>query len=166
MQHAEGLGGMPDVLVGDDGVVAMGSLAFDAKDGHKIDTRARFRASRLGLRNDAWNKNPIALRKGSNVWMVDKEKTGQMLSFDRSVTVGFRTGAANGNDNLARSFTGNARLFAIPEKNENAEADRLRKEWFVDMHAETRVRGMVLTPERLYVAGRLYHTLPVQNPAS
>ena len=75
MQHAEGLGGTPDVLIGGDGAIEMGSLAFDAKDGHKIDTRARFRAGRLGLRNDAWNKNPIALRKNSNVWTVDKEKS-------------------------------------------------------------------------------------------
>ena len=166
MQHAEGLGGTPDVLVGGDGAIEMGSLAFDAKDGHKIDTRARFRAGRLGLRNDAWNKNPIALRKNSNVWTVDREKTGQMLAFNKSVTVGFRTGFNHINDNLARSFSGYASLFAIPEKNESAQADQLLKEWLIDMHPEARVRGMVLTPERLFVAGRLYHTNPIENPAS
>jgi len=100
------------------------------------------------------------------VWTVDREKTGQMLAFNKSVTVGFRTGFNHINDNLARSFSGYASLFAIPENNESAQADQLLKEWLIDMHPEARVRGMVLTPERLFVAGRLYHTNPIENPAA
>ena len=102
-------------------------------------------------------------------WTLDKDKvkSGQMLSFNKSVTVGFRTGVNHYNDNLARSFMGSASIFAIPQEDENAKVDHLRKKWSHLMHSETRVRGMALTPERLYVAGRLYHSsLPIKNPES
>ena len=137
---------VPDVLTGQDGSIQMGSWLADAKTGALVESaRKGLRGGRLGLLNDGWYKRPIALRKNLQLWSAGEGKSGQMLSFNPSVTCGFLAPKVDGGDG---TLSGDATLFADVQ---NAED---RKGWSIVMATPSQLKGMVLTPERLYVAGR------------
>jgi outer membrane protein assembly factor BamB len=137
---------VPDVLTGQDGSIQMGSWQADAKTGASVESaRKGLRGGRLGLLNDGWYKRPIALRKNLQLWSAGEGRSGQMLAFNPSVTCGFRAPKVNGGDG---TLSGDATLFADVR---NAPD---RKGWSIAMATPSRLKGMVLTRERLYVAGR------------
>ncbi len=139
--------GVPDVLNAADGTIQMAAYSFDAKTGTKKDSgEARLRGGRLGLLNDAWYKRPIALRKNLQLWSGGGNKAGQMFTFSPLATCGFRAcKSVNGGNG---QMSGDATLYAIPE-------DRDRKNWQITMPNTSRMKGMVIAANRLYVAGRL-----------
>jgi outer membrane protein assembly factor BamB len=138
---------VPDVLTGQDDTIQMGSWQGDAKTGAPVESHSTgLRGGRLGLLNDGWYRRPIALRKNLQLWSAGEGRSGQMLSFNPSVTCGFRAPKVNGSDG---TLSGDATLFADVRNAEDHEG------WSVAMATPSRLKGMVLTPKRLYVAGRL-----------
>ena len=135
--------GVPDVLNGADGNVQMASYVFDAKTGDKKSDETRLRGGRLGLLNDAWYKRPIAMRKNLQLW-TGKNKAGQLFSFSPDATCGYRAcKSVSGGDG---KMSGDATLFGIPEKG---------GQWQIDMPNTSRMKGVVIAADRLYVAGKL-----------
>jgi len=160
----QGYSGVSDVLNGEGQAVQMASWQFDAKTGANTSiAKARLRGGRLGLLNNAWYKRPIALRGGLQRWTADRNKSGQMLSFNESATTGFRASRVSGRTG---ELSGGSELFAIPEETAGPKQCGPLEGWSIEMHTEARVKGMVLTPERLYVAGRLYHARVIENAES
>ena len=140
--------GVPDLLNGLDGSVQMASHSFDAKTGKQRNSPAQgLQGGRLSLLNDAWYKRPLALRKNLQLWSAGGNKTGQMLSFSPIATCGFR--ACESVDGGNGTMKGDAKLFSIPEKGKSG------KSWQLTMPNTSRMKGMVIADDRLYVAGRL-----------
>jgi len=137
--------GVPDVLNGADGTIQMGSYQWRAKTGQRVNTeRHGLQGGRLGLLNDAWYKRPIALRRNLQLWTVGEGRSGQMLAFTPTATCGFQAAKVNGGNG---ALSGDSRLFAALDKKGNPA------KWSIEMDTETRVQGIVLAGERLYVAG-------------
>jgi outer membrane protein assembly factor BamB len=142
----EGHNGVPDVLTAGGGTIQMAAWEVDAKTGKpRTAGQGRLRGGHLGLLNDAWYKRPIAIRRNLSLWSSGDRPTGQMLAFNETTTCGYRAchkvNTGNG------EMSGNALLFAKPSSG---------KEWSVKMPTTSRLRGMVLAGERLYVAGLLH----------
>ena len=139
--------GVPDVLNGADGSVQMASWSFDAKTGTNKDaSQSRLRGGSLGLLNNAWYKRPIAMRKNLQLWSAGGDKSGQMISFSKSATCGFR--ACNRVSGGNGKMSGDATLFAIPENGKSGDR------WSINLPNTTRLRGMAIADKRVYVAGR------------
>ena len=69
-----------------------------------------------------------------------------MVSFSKHATTGFKAALkVNGGNG---KLSGNGTLFAIAEQDKG-------KNWKVDLPNTTRLRGMVIAADRLYVAGQL-----------
>ena len=145
-EPVKGHEGVPDVLTGGKGTIQMASWEVDAKTGQaKSAGLDRLRGGRLGLLNAAWAKRPIAIRRNLSEWKSGDRPAGQMLAFNERTTCGYR---ACENINTGNGqMSGHALLFAKVTSG---------KEWSVKMPNTARMRGMVLTGERLYVAGILY----------
>jgi outer membrane protein assembly factor BamB len=137
--------GVPDVLNGHDGTVQMASWEFDAKSGkHAAADKPRLQGGRLGLLNDAWYERPIAMRKNLQLWTADNGAEGQIVAFRGKSHGAFRAcGKVDGNIGV---MSGDAELSAKSESG---------REWSLTMPLGVRVHGMVLAPERLYIAGLL-----------
>jgi len=160
----QGYSGVVDVLNGAGSTIQMASWQFDAKTGANTSiSNARLRGGRLGLLNDAWYRRPIALRGNLQRWTTDKGRGGQMLSFNESVTSAFSASRVSGSDG---TLMGSSELFTVPGKSEGVKDGPALKAWSIEMHTEARVSGMALTPERVYVAGRLYHVESIKNAES
>lgn len=138
--------GVPDVLNAEEGTIQMAGYSFDAKTGEKkMSQEARMRGGRLGLLNDAWYKRPIALRKNLQLW-TGGNKSGQIFTFNPQATCGFRAcEKVNGGNG---QMSGDAVLFSLPLDDQSASR------WQVKMSNTSRIKGMVIAANRLYVAGR------------
>ena len=138
--------GLPDVLNGHDGTVQMAGLEFDALTGKQQKARVkRLRGGELGLLNDAWHQRPVATRKNLQLWTVDDRPSGQLLCLHQETTLGFRLAKVGGGNGV---LSDDGELFGADLK-EKASAT-----WSHPLATEARVKGMVSTPQRLYVAGR------------
>jgi len=136
----------PDVLNGEGDTVQMAGLEFDTLTGKQQKAKVkRLRSGSLGLLDDTWYKRPIATRKNLQLWSVDDRPSGQLLSFNKQATFGFRYAKVSG---------GNGELSDEAELFSNAMKNSALSDWSHKLATKTRVRGMVSTPQRLYVAGR------------
>jgi outer membrane protein assembly factor BamB len=146
--QAEDHEGVTDLLNAADGTVQMAEQEFDAKTGKSGEAGdARLRGGRLGLLNDAWYKRPIAMRKNLQLWQATGRASAQMIAFHEQATCGFLAckSVAGGDGTMS----GDAVLFV------EAEGKGDGKNWSLKMPLGAHLRGMALTPERSYVAGRL-----------
>ena len=138
--------GLPDVLNGQDGTIQMAGLEFDAQTGKQQKPRVkRLRGGELGLLNDAWHLRPIATRKNLQLWTAEDRPSGQLLCLHEETTLGFRLAKVAGGDGV---LSDDGELFGADLK-EKASAT-----WSHPLATEARVKAMVSTPQRLYVAGR------------
>ncbi|MFP6619798.1 MAG: PQQ-binding-like beta-propeller repeat protein, partial [Pirellulaceae bacterium] len=138
--------GLPDVLNGQDGTVQMAGLEFDALTGKQQKARVkRLRGGELGLLNDAWHQRPVATRKNLQLWTVDDRPSGQLLCLHQETTLGFRLAKVSGGNGV---LSDDGELFGADLKKKTSAT------WSHPLATEARVKGMVSTPQRLYVAGR------------
>ena len=145
----------PDVMIGRDGNIEMGPQSFSAKTGRVTEAQEdRFRAGRLGLLSDAWYTRGLALRSGLSELKGPGGTTGQLISFNDSAAVWFKTGTpshANG------ELSGTASLSAKSNRG---------KEWTIAVPVKARPKAMVLTPTRIYVAGLSYDSEKDDSPSN
>ena len=138
--------GLPDVLNGQDGTIQMAGLEFDAQTGKQQKVRVkRLRGGELGLLNDAWHQRPIATRKNLQLWTAEDRPSGQLLCLHQETTLGFRLAKDAGGDGV---LSDDGELFGADLKKKASAT------WSHPLATEARVKAMVSTPQRLYVAGR------------
>ncbi len=150
----DGFTSLPDLLVADAGEIHMSSWQFDAKTGknHESKSSEFLRSTRLGLLNDAWYKRPLALRKNLQQWSQGSA-SGQLLVFNKNWTCGFKgPSKVSGSDG---SISGDCELYAKPNAGQGG--------WSTKLPLGTLVKSMVLTDEKLFVAGRLNGFDPKSN---
>lgn len=145
-EHAADYKGIPDVLAAADGAIQMAAYRFDAETGQSHDAKeALLRGGRLGLLNDAWYQRPIAMRRNLQSWQSSGRQSAQISAFHRQATSGFL--ACESVSSHDGTMSGDAKLFV---KASQGDAD-----WAMNMTNESRLRGMAITPETVYVAGLL-----------
>ncbi len=137
---------LPDVLNGEGDTVQMAGLEFDILTGKQQKAKVkRLRSGSLGLLDDTWYQRPIATRKNLQLWSVDDRPSGQLLSFNEQATFGFRYAKVSGGNG---TLSEDAELFSSAVKGSELS------DWSHKLSTESRVKGIVSTPQRLYVAGR------------
>jgi outer membrane protein assembly factor BamB len=138
--------GLPDVLNGQDGTIQMAGLEFDAQTGKQQKASVkRLRGGELGLLNDAWHQRPIATRKNLQLWTAEDRPSGQLLCLHQETTLGFRLAKVGGGNGV---LSDDGELFGADLKEKTSAT------WSHPLATEARVKAMVSTPQRLYVAGR------------
>lgn len=145
-EHAADYKGIPDVLAAADGAIQMASYRFDAETGQSHDAKeSLLRGGRLGLLNDAWYQRPIAMRRNLQTWQASGRQSAQIIAFHPEATSGFLAceSVAGGDGKMS----GDAELFV--------KATQGDQDWSLRMTNKSRLRGMAITRERVYVAGLL-----------
>ena len=152
-RRAENHPGVPDLLAGDQGVVQMGQWqsSLDAAVADSPSGLRKFiRGGRLGLQDNTWYRRPIAMRRNLQQWTAPEETAGQLVCFDDQRTYAYRASekvlGANG------VLFGRGRI-------EGRFRDSKRKPWKVVFGNASRVSGMVLAGDSLFVAGDFYESL-------
>jgi outer membrane protein assembly factor BamB len=145
-RRAETHRGVADVLTMNNNVLQMASSKFDPKTGKSVKSSTNgIQGGRLGLLSDGWYRRPIAMRKNLQLWHAGSRPKAQLLAFNDNATCGFR--ACESVNGGTGKMSGKALLFTKTKKKSD--------DWEVKLPLGVQMRGMALSPDRLYVAGQM-----------
>lgn len=150
---------VPDVLASDGRLLQMGDwrvmLAGQAPPPDKSKLRALIRGGKLGLQDNTWYRRPIAMRKDLQAWTLGKQAEGQLLCFDEQRSYAYE--AAGKVLGVNGMLFGKAVVRGRPRSDAAGAADW--KPWNSETMNGSRVSGMVLSEDSLYVAGEFQESL-------
>ena len=147
----------PDVITSDGKLLQMGDwrvmLTGAAPPNNKW--RALIRGGKLGLQDNTWYRRPIAMRKDLQAWTLGKQAEGQLLCFDEQRAYSYE--AAGKVLGVNGMLFGKAVLRGKPRSDVAGVPNW--KAWETNTMNASRVSGMVLADDSLYVAGEFQSSL-------